>query len=777
MAKKLLILLTLLLLISGCKNAAEKVDTPLSDNNKETTLTEMAIFEESGMKNVFASVVTNLEFKLKFMHYGAYYFNKMFYLDGRIYIASDRFKEGNERKEYRENESGGGYHMNCNLLSFDTNGENMELREITQVNPDPLSDVIFMWYDSEFNQITIEDYKFEYTLHKRTFDDELIFSLSLKDVFGDFVIHSMVIGEDDNIYIAGYNILMIVSKDGEILKTITSENSAIYEVSSAHGKKPIFMKAQQNGLVYEYFDMETETFIPIEMPVANGMYNYVENHIYYGEGYDYYTYTGIGIYGYDIATNTLTKVLDWMNSDITLSESFSFLPITPEKMARIYMDGSGYNMLYSIMNHVPDEEIPDKTYLSIGYIYPYNDRYLSRAVSGFNANNDFYRITLTNYYNVNSEVDPTVRLNTAIAAGNGPDILFMNDYLSALSYSNKDMLVDLTDYLNEYESLSESMLPFVKNAEIKGKLTYFPTGFIVNTLIGKTANIGDKGTWTFGDMLEMYKSGKTITHDLSKNTLNTYTLDKIIADCVDYSTASCDFNKQGFKDFIELMKLLPDSYDNSQDYGTNREQILNERYEAHRKDEILLASAYVLALTDYINPIINNFRDAEVTAIGYPTINGDVRGDYVNTCGFSVLNSSENIDVAWQFIMYCLSDHFTNFTLENGYNVSTTNAIDRCNSKYYGLMTSRFYDDFNHIGKDYDAFVDGVDGIHITYNEWFDYFNDYIKYVENYVPKDNDIRNIITDELSDYYTANKNIDDVIKVIESRISVYLSEIWG
>jgi|GEM_PF-1384667 hypothetical protein len=788
MVKRLcmLVLVMLLFTLSSCKNT--KTDTS-SENNDETTNTALTVIEEAGMKNVFAETPTNLNFQVSFLRDYTRYYDKMFIMDGRVYVAGDRVKKDPDinvttNLSLRPTDNEALFHVHSRLLSFDFNGENMEIREVTQVNPDILADIRFMWYDSEYNQITIEDYNLGYTLHKRTFDDEIIFSIPLDDMFGEEIIRSMVIGEDDNIYISNNYKLLIISKDGEILKFIESagswvvDNFYIFSVGSAHGKKPIFTMYDGINAVYRYYDWETDSFIPIEMQLIDDPSNFsiTTNYgvIMYGEGYDYYYLNNVGIYGYDIATATLTKVLDWMNSDITAKETHGIIPVSAEKMARVYIEGGGFERMYSILNRVPDDEIPEKTYLSIGYIDPKTPEYLIRAVSNFNANNDFFRITMTNYYNADT---PDLRLNAAIAGGNAPDLLFINDYMPLLSYSNKDMLVDLNEFLIEYEGLRDNLLPFVKKAAIRNKLTYMPTGFTVNTLFGKTANIGDKGTWTFGDMLEMYKSGKTITHDLSKDFLYTYALDKIIADCVDYSTASCDFDKQGFKDFIELMKLLPDSYDITQDYGENYMQILNERYEAHRKDEILLISNNVFSLPEYLDPLINNFRDAEVTAIGYPTINGDVRGDYVNTCGFSVLNSSENIDVAWQFIMYCLSDHFAGFTLSNGYNVSTSSAIDTCNGKYYGLMTTRFYDDFTNVGKDSAAFVNGVDGINITYNEWFDEFNDYIKYVENYVPKDNDIRNIITDELSDYYTANKNIDDVIKVIESRISVYLSEIWG
>ena len=779
MMRKLLILtLTILLILSGC----DKKDTALSD---ETTQ-DMTVIEEAGMKNVFRATENNMQFKYVFLNVYDKYFDRIFYMDGKVYLAAgtskrnlmDDFANHSQREDDYENF----IHTGCVLLSFDSDGVNEETIEITQVNPSLFADIRFMRYDSEYNQITIEDFQREYTLYKRTGNDELIFSMSLKDIFGeDITIRSMGTDENDNIYITSYNILLIVSKDGEILTNIKYKDGfGLHGVTSAQGKKPIFKTASKDGILFQYFDIATGEFTPIELVTPMGNHNYEENHIMYGEGYDYYYYNNIGVYGYDIASNTLTKVLDWLNSDITLSETSAFLPLSPERMVKLHVKGAGYDKVYSLLERASDDEIPDKTYLSIGYIDPNNNKYLTRAVSDFNKNNDFYRITLTNYFTGDREaLDPALRLNNAIAAGEAPDMLFVNSYMPILSYSNKDMLVDLNEFLAEYEGLQENLLPFVKNAEIKDKLTYMITGFTGYTLMGKTSNIGDKGKWTFGEMLEMYKSSPSdvqLMHDLSRHTLAAYALDKLIADCVDYSAMTCDFSKQGVKDFLELMKILPDYYDYSQEYGGDYIQIQNERFEAHRKDEILLSSMFIITVRDYLDTKINNYRDADTTVIGYPTINGDIRGDYLDTVGFALLNSAENKDVAWDFIMYCLSDHISSYSIDNGYLTPTRSGIDRCNQDY-GLMDYNAYDDFVSIGKDHDAFVDGVDGIYIKCSDWFGEFNGYVKNIENFVYRDNDIRAIIFDELSSFFTTDKTADEIIKVIQSRVSVYLSEMWG
>jgi len=780
MMRKILLILTLLMIFSGCKQK----DTVAATDAE--TVPVMNIIEEAGMKNVFTATENNMQFKYFFIHDYTRYFDKIFSMDGKVYIVTEKSKRDlleDDFTDYSRREGDDNfYHTHCILLSFDFNGVEEEAIEITQVNPSPYANVRYMRYDSEYNQITIEDFEREYTLYKRTIDDEMIFSMSLTEIFdNEEVINTIGIDENDNIYIFVYDRFLVISKDGEIITNIELKDGfGIHGISSATGKKPIFKTGTNNGILFQYFDIETGEFMPIEMVMPPKIFNYQENHILYGDGYDYYYYNNVGVYGYDIATNTLTKVLDWLNSDVTLSETYAFLPISADKMAKLHSDGASYNTIYSVLDRVPDDEIPDKTYLSIGYIDPDSNKYLSRAVSDFNKNNDFYRITLTNYYTGDREaLDPALRLNNAIAAGNGPDMLFVNSYMPILNYSNKDVLVDLNEFLVEYEGLQKNLLPFVKNAEIKGKLTYMITGFTTSTMMGKTANIGGKTKWTYGEMLEMYKSlpkDVQLTHDLSRYILSYYALDKLIADCVDYSAATCDFNKQGVKDFMELMKLLPDYYDSAQDYGGDYLQIRNDRYEAHRKDEILMNSSFVYTLHDYVDEKINNYREADTAVIGYPTVNGDIRGDYVETVGFALLNSAENKDVAWDFIMYCLSDHMSSYSINNGYLTSTSSGVDRCNQDY-GLMTSHFYDDFVSAGKDYDAFVDGVDGIYITYSEWYDEFNAYIKSVGNFAYRDSDIRTIILDELTSYFTTNKAADDVIKVIQSRVALYLSEMWG
>jgi len=770
MMKKIVLFIVIIicsLIMISCENVQKEGNK--SDPVEGTTViaySGMNIVEELGMKNVFAASSIDMH-EYKYMLFRTTgipsLFDRFFVMDGRIYIAAIRPIDKNAPSD-----------SNVILHSYDFNGENVETLEIPRITDNAV--IRFMWYDSEYNQIIVDELDYKYTLHKIGGDS---FSATL-DINKEIV--SMVVGEDDNIYIGTAETVIVYSKSGEKLCQVQCE-SELYQISSAHHKKPIF-KFQREGIKYSYLNLDTLKFEPIEMAVQPNL-NFYTSYIMYGEGYDYYHMTDSGIFGYDIATNTLTKVLDWINSDITfdtLTEIQTVAVISSDKIAMITYDPISYRPQFNILRRLSDDEIPDKIYLSIGYINPYDDTYLTTAVTTFNKYSDKYRITLKNYYSPFDEFDASLRFNNDIAAGNTPDIMFVNSYAPVLSYTKQNMFVDLNEYLANDQVLSDNLLPFVKNANINGKLPQMITVFKFETLLGKVKNIGDKNSWSYADMLEMYKSlpaDTGLTGYFEKGFLRRNLIKNLLPDCIDYDNGTCNFDIQGFKDFLEFYKAAPDTFDTTISY--------EERTLMCRTDEYLLYNNYVNSITGYYDNMIGAFRDEEVNIIGYPTSDGLKHSDNLDTSGFAIFNSSPNKDAAWEFIKYCLSDKFTDYQSTFYSIIPTASAIDiitRTHRNSYSYIMDTFgtigiYDDehtFEEIEEEMQEKYGS--GVLIQFNDdRIDKFRSYLTAIDSYIYTDTNILNIIYDEMSAFINTGKSIDDTIKVIQNRVSLYMSETWG
>ena len=766
--KRIIFLIFIILLITGCK---EKETTDITVDQVETKeIQGITIIEEVGMKNVFSS--TRLNFSSGGGFFTLYDCDKCFILNGRIYFGVSAWKP-----EIRQ-----GYYS-VFLNSYDFNGENEKSVLINPINDD--ADIKFMWYDSEYNLITIEEHEYVYTLAKFDEFGELIFSIELNEITDNKEIVSMVIGgEEDNIYIATPDKIIVFSNDSKLIWQTAIDFTAL-QLSSAHGKTPILkMREPNNTARYQYIDVQNKKLTNIEMPHQSSDF-FIQSYIMYGEGNDYYYIHTNGVYGYDIASNTLTKALDWNNSDLIFSQMRMFAVISPKKMFIGESDLSDYKDKTYLLNYIHDNQLPDKKYISIGYIYPFDDDYLNKAVSDFNKYNDEYRLTLTNFYprdGVSTEYH--LRLNNAIAAGNAPDILYINSMIPMLAYTKNGLFDNINDYLADAPVLSANLLPFVtESAEINGVLPQIITKFRINTLMGKTKNFANKTRWSIKDMLELHKSlpdDVTLTYELTRNFLTTYVLDNIVSKCVDYINGICDFDVQGFRDYIELYELLPE-YFSTAGVG-DLTAFRKDNYAKCRNDEMVVgAMSRISNVLTYTHEKILNFRDEDVTVIGFPTMDGNTSGDYIEANGFAILNTSKNKDGAWEFIKHCLSDEFTTRSSSLFVMLPTKSSLRIYNDWYEGQYV--YFPDnrltaesIANIDFDYEAAY-GTGILERINDAWIGEFNSYLETIDNYVYRDKDIVNIINDELSAYVNTTKSIDDTIKAIQSRVSIYMSEMWG
>jgi len=750
--KIIIIILFVLFIFTGC----EKDENPqINQNDAGVEVTEiqgMTVIDKVGMTNVFAAADIDLGFKYNF-DWG--YHDKVFVMDERIYITA---KKSVDRADIEE----------LFIFSYDINGENEESFIVPPA--DDTGAVKFAWYDSKYNIVFIEEVDYSYTLYKRNDSNELVWKVPIS---GTNTIVSMAIGDDDNIYFGTNDKITAYDKNGKQICGLPLDNKLHY-IASAHGKTPILkMYDGKNNSVYKYINAETKSLADIEMRVPSD-YKYSYNNIIYGDGYDYYYYDINGVYGYDIAANSLTKVLDWLNSDIINTEVVTFGVISSEKMMMI--SNQVYNNKFSILNKVPDDKIPEKEYISIGCVNRYNDRYLGQLITNFNKNNTKYRATLTNYYSSNNGNDYTLSLNNAIAAGDGPDLLYVNETIPMLSYTSKGMFVDLFNYLNDEPELVDDLLPFVtEQTHINGILPQLVTNIRIQTMIGKTKNIGGEASLSMTRLLEMYDSlpkDTVICNDFNKDYLGSFVISFAIHECIDYETGTFDFDKPEIRSFIQLMKSLPEA-------NAGNSFSLNDEFDKSRNDKLLLSGGKISSIYDYICSKVYPGRDEAATLIGYPTLSGDKRGDAIYSYGFSILQTSDKKDASWEFIKYSASEKFMQEVVQQDGIVPSNTGI-YYNNKLFDKASVYIDDNLDNLapvlftgsGEQYTT------GIAVPINEEIiNEFREYLNSIDNYVYINSDIDNVVNEELSTYYNSDKSIDETMKVIHNRVSIYLNEIWG
>lgn len=132
------------------------------------------------------------------------------------------------------------------------------------------------------------------------------------------------------------------------------------------------------------------------------------------------------------------------------------------------------------------------------------DTELKRMVNEFNVENDTYQIECREY---GYDDDAVRRVSTEFAAGNGPDLISLN-MIDVEEFVHKNLLEDLEPFLQESDSLGREDLvePVLRCNTVKGKLVCIPPEFAIDTLMGKSSEVGGEPGWTMEEFMSCVKA-------------------------------------------------------------------------------------------------------------------------------------------------------------------------------------------------------------------------------------------------------------------------------
>ncbi len=162
----------------------------------------------------------------------------------------------------------------------------------------------------------------------------------------------------------------------------------------------------------------------------------------------------------------------------------------------------------SLMRYVYDPELPARPEVSLRIYSIYEDGNVRQAVSSFRSRcpdvSVLYEVGVKTGYGVTQQ-DALKNLATEIAAGNGPDILVMDD-LPFESYLEKGVLLDLSSVLEAEEYFDNIVQAFRSG----GGLYAVPMSFFVPVLCGEREKLkGVEGLADLAKLLEAEREGGT----------------------------------------------------------------------------------------------------------------------------------------------------------------------------------------------------------------------------------------------------------------------------
>lgn len=593
---------------------------------------------------------------------------------------------------------------------------------------------------------------------------------------------------------------MIPAKDGKVVLLINGEESSKMTVDSegnvsertpikvsggnSSGNMEMTMVKDDGTLLFTYYDdnytnmyiatydITTDTMGEgIKMPDA--FYNMGYSSVTAGVDSDIVFANSSGVFSYTMGDTEVKQVMSYINSDMSIDSLNQIVMLDDTHFIATYYDPFDYKQQCGLFTKVNAEDIPDKNVLVLGGSYIDTD--LKKRVVDFNKSNEKYRITLKEYQMYNTREDYMAgytQLNNDILAGNMPDILVVDEWgMSVENYVSKGVLADIGALIEKDEELSQK--EFMTNVfdayKVNGKLYQVIPSFYVQTMMGKKSLVGDRTSWTMKDMEEVLAKLPEETQVFGETTKSSFLYNMLEFcgnDYVDVATGKCNFDSQQFIDMLEYANTLPQEL--SEDYyGDDWWMKYQSQY---RENRTLLMYSYIGDFSN-LNNQINGYFGEDVSCIGFPTDNG--MGSFVGTNGSYVLSAkSKNLEGAWEFIRYYLTDEYQN-SMQWGLPVSKTAFMEKSKDA---------------TGKDY--YID-ENGEKVETEEWFEIngesieiepltqeqLDEIVAFIESVTKRryyNQDIQNIVTEETEAFFSGQKSAAEVAGIIQSRVQLYVNE---
>lgn len=485
--------------------------------------------------------------------------------------------------------------------------------------------------------------------------------------------------------------------------------------------------------------------------------------------YDFYLRDAIQIYGYNKGDAEPTPILNFVNSDVPTSYFDMFESIGDNAFLGSYYDSEG-KVKVCKYTKVNPEDVVDKEILTLGCMWL--DRSVREDVIKFNKTNPKYRIVLKDYSIYQTEEDYDAgqkKFNADVSSGKGPDIILTNDMGTITNCMSKGLFVDLNKYLDNDPDIDKSdIFPNLLEAgSYNGKLYEIIPSFQISTVVGKKSVLNGMTSWTM-DEFNAYRKNLPEGTKLFDGITRSEALDRFTSVCaedyIDTAKAKCYFDSPEFMSLLEFIKELPESND---DYWMNYDY--EKAQSAYRRNEQVLYFTSIGDIREYNRMLKGTFGEP-VTMIGYPSKEGN-GSSIVFYYAYAISSKCSDPEAAWQFIRsYLMKDYIK----DNYWGIPASMSLYDEQGKE-AMEPPYYMDGDQKIEYADEAMIDGqwVEIDQISAEE-IEELKQFILSVTKTGSSHEDLLSIIAEDAEPFFEGQKSVEEVVKIIQSRASIYLNE---
>ena len=444
------------------------------------------------------------------------------------------------------------------------------------------------------------------------------------------------------------------------------------------------------------------------------------------------------------------KLLNWIDSNVLVGDvgNIAMLPDGHIVCTKTTLTNTAPLHEFLILAKKPSSELQQNNVITLA-VYGMVDN-VSEVVSKFNLDNADCQIQIIDYRQYDTregESDGLKRLNMELLSGNMPDILLVND-LPYKMYASRGLLDDLYPYIDGDTVYSRNNLleGAFRATEIDGKLYQMFPSFSIITLVGNPSVVGADTGWNMDEFLTVLSAHPEADMPLGAMYTKTTFLQSAIAlaidEYIDWGTGTAYFDTD---DFLQLLKFA-DTFPNEPDFsvGPVGHAIATGR-------QLLEEMVFVNFWTYQYH---KELFGGELAFKGFPTVNRNGISLRIEN-GLAITSGSANKEMAWEFLRTFLDK-----------DMQIASAGLPTNKTAFDETAGRFIEENQSIDSLSYPFTEAdVDDILAVLNIVSGTGNWYM---------DDDIWNVISESASDYFNGLISAERAAEIIQSRISILVSE---
>lgn len=484
-----------------------------------------------------------------------------------------------------------------------------------------------------------------------------------------------------------------------------------------------------------------------------------------------YTENSYGIYKYDNEADKLIKLLDYRDSSIVYDDIGKIrwvgcVALNEKEIIVPYSKDEGGSTSFVKLTKVNPEDVGDKTVITLSGIGIDND--IVSQIMEFNRTSDKYVIKIIDYsefYDYNDFEQMIKQFNLDLTSGNAADIIcFSGMDASVRNYVDKGILLDLTSAFDKGGPLGDiELLPNIAEMmKYNGKTYTFIPSFDVNTYVVKSENANGKTSLTYDDCDKLIQSVGTDYKDAfgsisDRTDLCSYLWAFYGDEFFDLKNKKCNFDTPEFMSFLNFVNKFPEE-EEEVDYvmeGDIEQVYIEGRgifYQADFRDIWEYAK---------LKQVVFN---GDVEFVGCPNDSGKNMAVIAGTT-LGVNSKTEHKDVIYDLIKELMNS-------------------DQKRSSGFSSVKAKFEEELQEATKepsdnnsDAEAY-DPVSGDFVKLKplsqEDIKKFYDYTVSINSSIEFNTEVSSIISEEASAFFAGQKSAEEVAKIIQKRVTIYINE---